>query len=358
MPSRLIAASALAAPMLAGLHVNAQAPVRVEPAAAQSIVQFISVPGTVTSPRTSLLSTSVAGLVAELAVEEGRRVETGEALLKLDDELAALALERLQADVRRAETALTDAKRRLAEAEEVGPARGVARTAIESLRAEVSSDEPALLSARAAAKEQRALVDRHTLRAPFAGVISQRFAELGEWVNPGDGMLELVATDRLRFDFRIAQDYFGKLAQNTPVGIRLDALPDTTLEGRVDTIVPVKDPGARTFLVRVLADAGEVSAFIAPGMSVGGRFSLDTGRQGVAVSRDAILRFPDGRVTVWVVESPTEAPVVRERVVETGLEFDGAVEIVTGLGAGELVVVRGNETLQDGQAVTILGKES
>ena len=358
MPSRLFTAVLLAALTLAGLHAKAQAPVRVEPAAAQSIVQFISVPGTVTSPRTSLLSTAVAGLVAELAVEEGRRVDTGEALLKLDDELAALALERLLADVRRAETALADAKRRLAEAEEVGPARGVARTAIESLRAEVSSDEAALLSARAAAQEQRALVDRHTLRAPFAGVISQRFAELGEWVNPGDGMLELVATDRLRFDFRIAQDYFGKLARSTSVGIRLDALPDTTLEGRVDTIVPVKDPGARTFLVRVLADAGELSAFIAPGMSVGGRFNLDTGRQGVAVSRDAILRFPDGRVTVWVVESPAEAPLVRERVVETGLEFDGLVEIVDGLVPGELVVVRGNETLQDGQAVTILGKES
>ena len=340
--------------LLAAAHAGADAPVRVEPAALETIVQLIDVPGTVTSPRTAVLSTAVGGLVAELTVDEGRRVDAGDVLLVLDDELAALALERLLADVRQRETALADARRRFGEAEEVGTARGVARTAIESLRAEVAEDEAALLAAQAAAREQQARVERHTLKAPFAGVISQRIAELGEWVNPGDGLLELVATDGLRFDFRIAQDYYGILARDTPVTISLDALADNTLAGRIDAIVPVKDPGARTFLVRVLA-GDPAPAVVTPGMSVGGRFRLDAGRLGVVVSRDAILRFPDGRVTVWVIESPTEAPTVREQVVTTGLEYDGRVEVGDGLAAGDLVVVRGNETLQDGQAVSILG---
>ena len=89
-------------------------------------------------------------------------------------------------------------------------------------------------------------------------------------------------------------------------------------------------------------------------MSVRGRLRLDTGRQGVAVSRDAMLRFPDGRITVWVVDGGGETPVVRERIVQVGLEFDGLVEITSGLVEGERVVTRGNETLQDGQAVDIL----
>ncbi len=334
----------------------AEAPVRVEPVSSRTIVQQINVSGSVTSPRSAVLSTAVAGLVAEILVDEGHRVEAGETLLSLDAELAELALDRAVAEVRQSETALADAKRRFTDAEAVGAQRAIARTDIESLRAEVQSDEAALAASRAALREQEAIVARHTLNAPFTGVISVRHTEMGEWVNPGDGLLELVATDNLRFDFRVAQEYFSALTPDTPVEIALDAVPDRALRGRIDAIVPVKNPGARTFLLRVLADDVEVSDTLAitPGMSVRGKLRLDTGHSGVAVSRDAILRFPDGRITVWVVDDGDELPVVRERSVQTGFEFDGLVEITTGLADGDLVVTRGNETLQDGQAVTIL----
>lgn len=342
--------------VLLSITAVAQVPVRVESVSNRSIVSQINVTGSVTSPRTAVLSTAVAGLVAELTIDEGHRVKTGDALLKLDAELAQLALERALAEVRQREIALEDARRRFTEAEKVGTQRGIARTQVESLRAEVTSDEAALVASQAAAREQRAIVARHTLHAPFAGVISERLAELGEWVNPGDGLLELVATDNLRFDFRIGQENFATLSPQTPVELTLDALPDRLVSGRVDTIVPVKNPGARTFLVRVLADATEAdeSLRITPGMSVRGKLNIDTGRSGVAVSRDAILRFPDGRVTVWIVDFGGDLPVVREQVVRTGSEFDGVVEVTSGLSAGDLVVVRGNETLQEGQAISIL----
>ena len=343
-------------PLFLAAIALAAAPVRVESVASRTIEQQIDVTGSVTSPRSAVLSTAVAGLVAEILVDEGRRVAAGEALLSLDAELAELALQRFQAEVRQSETALADARRRLADAEAVGAERAIARTDIESLRAEVLGDEAALAASRAALREQEAIVARHTLKAPFAGVISVRHTEIGEWVNPGDGLLELVATEDLRFDFRVAQDYFGELQPDTPVEIALDAVPGRTLGGHIETIVPVKNPGARTFLVRVLADEVEASETlpITPGMSVRGRLRLETGRDGVAVSRDALLRFPDGRITVWVVDDGGEAPVVRERTVQVGLEFDGLVEINSGLAEGERVVTRGNETLQDGQAVEIL----
>ncbi|MDJ0700753.1 MAG: efflux RND transporter periplasmic adaptor subunit [Woeseiaceae bacterium] len=337
-------------------YVLAEAPVRVETVSSRTIVQQVNVTGSVTSPRSAVLSTAVAGLVAEIVVDEGHRVKAGDALLTLDAELAELARDRTAAEVRRSETALADARRRLVDAEKVGAERAIARTEIESLRAEVQSDEAALAASRAALREQEAIVARHTLKAPFAGVISVRHAELGEWVNRGDGLLELVATDNLRFDFRVAQEYFSALKPDTPVDIALDAAANRSLRGRIDTIVPVKDPGARTFLVRVLTDGADAreAALITPGMSVRGRMNLDTGRQGVAVTRDAILRFPDGRITVWVVDDKDERLMVREQVVETGFEFDGLVEITAGLAEGDVVVTHGNETLQDGQAVSVL----
>lgn len=355
MPGIIRSTMATVLMLMAGTAL-AEVPVRVEPAVDRPIVRQINVTGTVTSSRTAVLSTAVAGLVAELLVDEGYRVSTGDVLVNLDAELAQLALERAVAGLRQRETALDDARRRFAEAEQVAAQRSIARTQVESLRAEVASDEAAVVAAQAAVREQRAIVARHSLTAPFAGVISERLAELGEWVIPGDGLLELVETDSLRFDFRVGQEHFNSLSSQIPIEITLDAVPDEVIPGRIDTIVPVNSPGARTFLLRVLADTTAAAEPLraTPGMSVRGKLKVDTGRLGVAVSRDAILRFPDGRVTVWVVDTAGDAPAVHERVVRTGSEFNGVVEVTNGLESGDLVVVRGNETLLEGQTVSIL----
>ena len=90
-----------------------------------------------------------------------------------------------------------------------------------------------------------------------------------------------------------------------------------------------------------------------PGMSARVNVSLRTGQRGTVVSRDAIIRYPDGRITVWVLEKNGEKALVRERKVAIGIAFEGFVQIRSGLKEGERVVVRGNESLQDGQAVQL-----
>lgn len=337
---------------------HAQAPVRVAPATLLPISTNIDVQGTATSLRTASLSTAVSGMVAGLSVDVGARVTQGDNLLQLDAELVRLAIERLGAQVQQREVALADARRRFEEAREVGPEKGIARTTIETLRAGVAIEEAALAAARAERNEQRALLARHSVKAPFDGLISARYSELGEWINPGDAVFDLVALDDLRFDFRVAQDHSSDITLATPIALRYGPQREA-VAARVDAIVPVKDPATRTFLVRVVVDPS-VSAdapLATPGMSATGRFELSTGRRGVTVSRDAILRFPDGRVTAWVVEESDGSNLVRERRVTTGREFNGLVEITAGLEAGDIVVVRGNETLQDGQDVVILDTE-
>lgn len=334
----------------------AQAPVRVAEVEIRPVSQQHTATGTVSSPRSAMLSTAASGLVDALLVDEGDRVSRGDLLLKLDSEIAELTLARLRAAVQQQRTALEDAQRRLAEAEKVGPGGGIAQTLIDSLGAEVQGTQAALAAAEAEANEQRARVERHRLLAPFDGVITQRITELGEWVDPGSGLLELVATTGLRFEFRVAQRFLNVITRDTPVVVSLDSLPDARMSARVDAIVPVSDPGSRTFLVRLVVDNPAEQELVAPGMSVSARFSMATGRSGVTVSRDALLRYSDGRNTVWVIEDSDARPIVRERIVQTGLEFDGLVEVTSGLEAGEHVVIEGNESLRDGQVVTILDK--
>jgi RND family efflux transporter MFP subunit len=337
-----------------GLSVTAAkaGPVGVDQSRTQAVVQVVLVSGTVTSPQSAVLSPSVGGLIERIHVDAGDRVEKGDVVVALDRELDMLDLERVRAEEAQASSELEDSRRRLAEAERVGPERGIPETQIKSLRAEVVRDEAALTAAAAAARQQAAVVRRHDVRAPFAGVVSQRFSDLGEWVSPGDGLIELVATDALRFDFRVPQTYSSRIDNNTEVVLSLDALPDVEIPGRIQAIVPVKDPGARTFLLRVVAES-ETPVAVTPGMSARANIRVDTGREAVVVSRDALLLYPDGRKTVWVVDSEGGEATVREQRVETGAEFDGLVEIRSGLDAGLAVVTRGNEALKTGQVVQV-----
>jgi RND family efflux transporter MFP subunit len=346
------AAAALIAGMLTVSLVAAAPPVSVAESAQRPVVKVVVVSGTVTSPQSAVLSPSVGGLIERMDVDAGDRVETGSIVVALDRELGNLALERARAEQTQARSALEDSRRRLREAEEMGPEKGIAETQIKSLRAEVARDDAALQAATAAARQQEAIVRRHDVRAPFAGVVSRRLAEVGEWVSPGDGLVELVATDRLRFDFRVPQSYFTSIRETTRVDLTLDALPDNVIPGRVQAIVPVKDPGARTFLLRVVTDPGS-DLPVTPGMSARAAIRIDVGRDAVVVPRDALLLYPDGRRTVWVVDSGEAETTVHEQRVETGLEFDGFVEIQSGLEVGVRVVTRGNEALRDGQTVSL-----
>ena len=328
----------------------AASPVEIARSEQQPVVQVVNVSGTVTSPQSAILSPSVGGLVQETLVDAGDRVETGAILVTLDSELARLALERAIAEETQARIALDDARRRLAEAEDVGPNRGIAETEIKSLRAEATRNEAALKAAAAAARQQDAAVRRHEVRAPFTGVVSRRLAQVGEWVNPGDGLVELVATAGLRFDFRVPQSYYARISTDTRVDLTLDAVPGEVVAGRVQAIVPVKDPGARTFLLRVVTDASHTLP-VTPGMSARAAIRVDTGREAVVVPRDAVLMHPDGRRTVWVVEREEGEAIVHEKRVQPGLEFDGLVEIKSGLEPGLDIVTRGNEALRDGETV-------
>jgi multidrug efflux pump subunit AcrA (membrane-fusion protein) len=86
-----------------------------------------------------------------------------------------------------------------------------------------------------------------------------------------------------------------------------------------------------------------------PGMSVHAEVKLDAGRRGIVVPRDAVLRYADGRAVVWVAETVNGEDRAAERLVQTGLSFDGLVEITGGISAGERVVIAGNEALRGGQ---------
>lgn len=315
------------------------------------IREEVPLTGTLTSPRVAEVSTAVGGLVERIGVDVGDRVEAGDVLVSLDRELAELSLEAARAATAQAHAELVDMRRRLADARRLVAKKSFPESELRSLEAQVNVSTSAVARFEAEQKRQAARLKRHELAAPFTGVISRKLAETGEWVEPGTAVVELIATDGLRLDFRVPQHYYPRIDEDTRLQVSLDAVPDRRFAARIGTVVPVNDPSARTFLLRAYLDAENIA--MTPGMSAHGVLQLNTGRQGVVVSRDALLRYPDGRVTVWLVEGDGENATVAERQVQTGVGFDGRIEI-TGLEAGTSVVTAGNEALQEGQAVRVV----
>jgi RND family efflux transporter MFP subunit len=326
-------------------------PVEVAAVETRLINRVVQVTGSVTAARESRLSVATSGLVTALHVDAGTRVKVGDLLLELDPELAQLQWRSARAGAEQARNALTDARRRLQEAEALAPQQSIAETVVRDLAAEVAEDEAALHRAEAEAGYRQGVLERHQLKAPFSGVVSAKLTELGEWVIPGQPVLELVATDQVRLDFQVPEDFLADVATGTPVKFILNADASRVFEGKVATVVPVADPNARTFLLRVHAAAGNYRML--PGMSAQAELALSTGREGLVVPRDAVLRFPDGRSVVWLVRGSALGAMAEERRVETGLAFDGMVEIREGLEDGATVVVQGNAALQEGQQVMI-----
>lgn len=327
------------------------APVEITPAKRQTIVETVNLTGTLTSPNSAQLAPEVEGQIVELAVDAGHRVATGDVLFRLDDELARLDLQQAVAAEREAETNLRDSERRNAEVKQLVKQRSFPESEARSLAAQVERNRAVLERRRAERARAAELLARHVLRAPYDGVIASRDADLGERVDPDKPVLRLVSVDRLQLDLQVPQKYFRRVGRNTPVDVSVDALPGEKFSSAVAQVVPISDPDARTFLVRAYLDNREVH--MTPGMSVRASLRIGTGRQGVVVPRDALIRYPDGRTIVWVVNGEGEQRVVEERLVETGLSFDSHIEIVGGLTQGEPVVVRGNESLRPGQKVRI-----
>ncbi|SDZ77655.1 efflux RND transporter periplasmic adaptor subunit [Microbulbifer marinus] len=321
----------------------------------QAIVEPVPVTGTLTPSRQAMLSAEVDGLVSEIHVDVGNRVKKGQPLLELDPELNVIARDAALAEVERSREALAESRRRLGEAQRLIGDNHIAETEVEALASQVRIRNAELRRAQIEAKHQEALLRRHKISAPFDGAISQRFAELGEWVEPGVNLFELVSADGLRADFQVPQRVYARIDPKTPLEVRFDTDSDHTYKASVQHKVPLSSSGARTFMLRTEIATDSTPELI-PGMSVSATLLLGSGRRSVAIPRDAVLRYPDGRITVWVAEKFNgwgKAARVREQQVSIGLGFAGLIEIRSGLKEGQVVVTRGNESLQEGQTVIL-----
>jgi len=342
---------------------QSQPGVALEQVLKSEIISEVRLNGTVSALRRSRLSPAVAGLIERVAVDTGDRVTSGDLLIALDDEIAQFDRNQASAALDQAEVRLAEARRRLDEARSVGVGRNIAATEVSSRESNLAASQAAVAQLEAQLSRLQVELDRHNVRAPFSGVISQRGVDLGEWVVPGNELMTLVDTNNLRLDFPVPQSYYDRISGQSRLLVEPGSPDREPVEAEIVARVPVTDAQARTFLLRA---SGPDSLTLLPGMAVEGVLQVSTGEQGLTVSRDAINRYPEGRTTVWIAEpsagkepsapeEPSDQQIyqVREKRVTLGASFSNRVQVLDGLEGGEQVVVRGNESLREGARVRL-----
>lgn len=333
-----------------GIAQDDGVPVRVATTEERTIIEPIAVSGSFVSTRNAQISVATAGLIDRIRVSIGDSVEQGDVLIELDAALIEKQLAAATAMVKQLEVSRADAQEQLTELESLIEDNNVA--ASEVRRARASFNEAAANYDAAVAEQERTreLLNQHQLTAPFSGLVAQRLVDLGEWVNPGDQVFQLIDTDALYADFYVSQRYFSQIDTDTELTLRLDGTDDE-YAAKVVTKVGSASEQTRTFVVRAQPTEGKDMFF--PGLAVRGTFRLGGSETGIVIPRDALLRYPDGRTTAWVVLEKDGGLIAEERSLTIGQAFDGVIEIVEGLASGDRVVTRGNESLQEQQNVRI-----
>lgn len=302
-------------------------------------------------PRAAVtVAAEIAGRIVALPVDHGDAVARGDVVARLEVSGAEAELAQAEARLASARANVQQAERDLERGRALANADGViSKDALERFELAREIGEAARREAEAAVAVASERMADTVVQAPFAGKVSERLVELGSWVSPGDPIVRIVDRQRLRAQAAAGQQDRVQLHLGAPVTVRADALPGATFAGQLRFLGQEADTATGTYMVEaeVPAAAASNGAELLPGMRGAMTIELAT-RRGLVIPRTAVL-VTQGGAAVFVVEAGT----ARRRAVEVRTISPERSEVLTGLTAGDRLVVQGQHQLADGDAVEV-----
>ena len=328
-------------------HAQADRPaaaVETSRASLRDLAPSITATGQVQSRSGADMAAGIGGPIDFIA-EPGTRVKKDEVIARIDTGEIRLQRAEQAARVTRSELALKQADRELERLQASGNA--VSRYQLDQAQNTRDLARSDLDIARAALRQTDDRLARAEVRAPFAGVIAERLRREGEEVARGDAVARLQDTEHLELRLFLPLRHVRAIAPGSSVQVRLD--DERVVAGKVRAIVPVGDARSQSF--ETLIDLPAAEAELAVGRTLQVVLPLSAVQQVLAVPRDALVIRSDG-LSVYVVRKDKA-----ERVpVKTGSADGDWVAVQGALAAQDAVVVRGAETLHDGDPVKIIGE--
>jgi RND family efflux transporter MFP subunit len=333
----------------------------VRPSTAASARPILSASGYLVARRKAVVSAKIQGRLAELAVDEGNSVVAGQVIARLDNTDLQAQIEVARAGVQQATADLTEKQRQLRLTQGLANDGVVSQDQLQAAVSRVRLAEAALSQSQASLSLAEANFQNTIIRAPFAGVVVKKMAEVGESVAPippgvnlstsSGAIVGMADMATLEAEADISETNIAKLERNQPAQVSVDAIPDHTYRAVLRQVIPTADRTKATIAVKV--QLLEKDENLRPEMSAKITFLDRAGKSPrtvkpiLTVPKDALVAR-NGTTAVFVVDGLKKVHLVP---VSINGETQGEVIVEQGLAGTEALVLRAPHTLKDGDTV-------
>lgn len=338
-------ASAASAPNVVQL-----APENVATASVGQLTAGPTISGQLTPAREATVRAQVGGSLVSLTVDRGQPVGAGAVVAKISSRDLDASLQSAQASVKSAETALRVAQSEAARTEALVKGGALAARDLEQANNAVSNAEAMVAQAQARQKNVMQQLDDTSVRAPFAGIVSDRPASLGDVVSSGTPILTIIDPSSLRLEALVPSDDIHDVRPGSHVQFTIRGYPDQTFTGTVDRLSPTADPITRQ--VSIFVSLPNVGGKLIAGLFAEGRVTTST-RSGVVVPLGAVDETGALPFVTRIRDGKAERVPVELGIRQADKEL---VEIAKGVAAGDVVIVGSGKGLTPGTPVRVTDK--
>lgn len=323
------------------------------------IPKSVDAVGAVNARESAVLSSQVMGRVTSVFVHEGDHVRAGQIMVALDNAQADSEVERARAnisssaeEVKVADTESSLAKSTLTRYQLLRDRKSVSPQEFEEVQhrsesaaARLESARSMMMAAKAGETSARVVASHARLLAPFSGTVTARHVDPGAMATPGMPLLEVDKTGLLQLSVTVDESLLPLLHKGMQVPITVDSLSSEPVNGRIAEIVPAADPVSHSFLIKVDLPA---TAGLRSGMF---------GTAGIATKSQATLLVPQSALvrhgsldSLWIVDGNHIASL---RYVTIGAKHNADFEVLSGLSAGEMVVLSPGDRELGGKRIEV-----
>lgn len=322
-------------------------PVKVVPATKQEVEYPVTSTGTLLAEADTDVSSEVDGIISEIHFEEGQEVKAGELLITLKDEEYKLKVEEAEAKLQQATANNYFAERLFERMEKLYNEGVVSLQDFDDQRLKLKQAEASVEAARATLSLARKDLRDTKIFAPYSGIISKKYVDVGEYIKEGDTkLLNIVKIDPLKVEFSVPEKYLSIVEEGETVTVGVEAYPRTIFKGEIYYINPKVVPETRRF--QCYARIGNEERKLKPGLFA--TVKVEVGKNySIVIPEEAIIS-EEGLSYCFLVEGQRTKKVL----IKPGIKLEGGMqEVLEGVREGSLVIIRGQYVLLEGDKVEV-----
>lgn len=319
--------------------------VDVLPARSGLVIERVESVGTARANESVTITAKQAGNVAAINFDEGQRVRNGATLIELEAFERKADVDQAKADLEQSRAQRDEIRQRLDRAKQLKSSGNVTEARLDELEAQLRAAEGRMRASEARIRSVNARLDDLRITAPFDGRVGMRQVSMGALVQPGSAITTLDDISNIKLDFAVPEIALSGLKPGLGIVARSSAFSNRRFVGQVAVVDTRVDPVSRA--VRVSAVFDNADEALKPGMFLSVELALARRENAVIIAEEAVV--PEGaKHFVFLVTADNK---VDRREIKLGQRLPGEVEVLSGLAAGDIVVVRGVQKVRPGQTV-------